>query len=515
MASPLDPESALANLQATGLTARCHNAFFKQKQLKALHNTLRNNVSAIKDAIQQDTHVSNEEAVTEVAFALDIVREHYTSVNVKKELEHEYLITNGKDAGDKREPLGVVFIEPQQNHTPFFSIIAPLSAAVAAGNCVALKVKYTRALSFLSILTIQLENNLRALPSLLRKSLTEALESDTFAIVSSQPRSESLSSAFQVLQESQTDQTTYSQLVSPASKVVAIVDRTADLALAAEQLVTARFAFGGSSPYAPDIILVNEYIKKDFLEHVLKHSIRFLAGSSGAANGSTNGKDRKKSSKVAESLKALRDSKSWQLNVITQGDNGAVVELSNPSVLPPRSSQPVFAISAITSLEHAISLVDEDSDSQDTLLAAYHFGTPSTGKYLSQFVNADVSFINHIPFRLLLGPGAPSHHSINVENRYTTEQFTRASSAYIVAPASQAPITKVLAGKDSRKAAADLLGKASQEIKEDKRADWIAIGYFEQGILIGLSLVGIPLVTGLGVSLFYGVRAGLRRWAFS
>ncbi|KAI4617380.1 hypothetical protein J4E80_005583 [Alternaria sp. BMP 0032] len=498
MSSPITPEVALANLQATALTARCHNALFRLKQLKSLHDALRNNSNAIADALKQDTHVSDEEAITEVALALDVVKEHYGSIDAAKELEAEYRITNGKDASDKREPWGVAYIEPQRSHTPFFSVIAPLSAGLATGSCIALK----------------LENNLRALPSLLRKLLTEALESDTFAVIASDPPSDSLSACLQVFQETQVSSPTYTQLVSPRNKIVAVVDRTADLASAAEQLVTARFAFGGTSPYAPDVVLVNEFIKKEFLEHVLRHSLPFLAGSSGVSNGSTNAREHKKSSRVAETFQALTDSKSWKLNTITQGDNGAVVELTNLSSLPSKSPQPVFCVSAITSLEHAISLVEDDLDPQQSLLAAYHFGTPSTGKYLSQFVNADASFTNNIPFRLLLGPAAPSFQPVDVEKRYTAQHFTRISPAYIAAPASQATMSKVLSGKDSKKAAAELLSKATQEIKEKKRAESIAIGYFEQGIFIGLGVYGIPILTCIGSALFFGVRAGLRRWAF-
>jgi len=143
MASPTTPDLALANLQATALTTRCHNAFFRQKQLKSLHDTLRNNTSSIKDAIKQDTscRVSDAEASIEVALAFDIVKEHYSFINVKKELEDEYRITNVKDASDRSEPCGVVYIEPQPNHTPFYSVIVALSAALAAGSCVALKVR--------------------------------------------------------------------------------------------------------------------------------------------------------------------------------------------------------------------------------------------------------------------------------------------------------------------------------------------------------------------------------------
>lgn len=133
-------DSAIAALQATALTARCHNSFFRQKQLKSLHDALRQDSNTIKDAIKSDTRVSDQEATTEVALALDLVKEHYSSINQAKELEQEYRIANGKNAEDQSEPWGVVYVEPQQSHTPFYSVIAALSAAIAAGNCVALKV---------------------------------------------------------------------------------------------------------------------------------------------------------------------------------------------------------------------------------------------------------------------------------------------------------------------------------------------------------------------------------------
>jgi aldehyde dehydrogenase (NAD+) len=330
------------------------------------------------------------------------------------------------------------------------------------------------------------------LPSLLRKLFSEAIEADTFVILSSAPSSDTLSACLQVLHETHVNIPTYSQLVSPTGKVVAVVDRTADLASAAEQLVAARFAFGGTSPYAPDLVLVNEFAKRDFLEHAQKPV-----------------------SRVLDAFRSLQDSKSWKTKVITQGDNGAVVELSNLCTLPPKVTQPLFCISAITSLEHAISLVDEDLEPSQTLSAAYHFGAPASGKYLSQFINADASFTNHVPYRLLLGPTAPSFQQIDIEKRYTTQHFTRASPAYISPSSAQAAMEKVVVGKDTRRTAADLLAKASQEIRENRRAESIAIGYFEQGIFLGLGVYGIPLLSCIGASLFFGIRAGLRRWVFA
>jgi aldehyde dehydrogenase (NAD+) len=299
--------------------------------------------------------------------------------------------------------------------------------------------------------------------------------------------------------------------------VVAIVDRTADLVSAAENLVTARFAFGGSSPYAPDLVFVNEYVKKEFLEHVLKFAIPYLASSAdvesnGAPTSPSSG--HQKGSRTSDALKTVQSNTSWRTSVVTQGSSGAIVDLSSLSALPAKSNTAIFAVSAITSLEHAISLIDEDVEASSELLAGYYFGTPAAGKYLAQFIQANLSAVNHVPYRLLLGPAAPAYHAIDVDARYTKDQFTRMSPALIKPASSHAALSRVLGGKDSRRVATEALSKTTQEIKEKKRADWIAIGYFEQGILIGLGLYGIPLLACIGTGLFFGVRAGLRRFSF-
>ena len=46
--------------------------------------------------------------------------------------------------------------------------------------------------------------------------------------------------------------------------VVAIVDRTADVAAAARTIAMSTILFGGKGPYAPSCILVNEFVEKKF-----------------------------------------------------------------------------------------------------------------------------------------------------------------------------------------------------------------------------------------------------------
>ncbi|KAF2003490.1 ALDH-like protein [Amniculicola lignicola CBS 123094] len=498
--------SDLARLQATASTAQCQNSFFRLENLKAVHDILRTNVTTLKEAIIKDTKVSDAEAVVEIAQTLSIIKQHYRSIKVTEGIEEEYKVANGKDAPSRRVPWGVVFIEPQWRHTPFLSVVSTVSAALVAGNCVALK----------------FENTTRALPSILRDLLPQALIPDVFAPISSTPSSEDLEFCLQVIQASNNiSSPNVRQLVSHDGVVVAFVDRTANLALAAESLVTARFAFGGTSPYAPDLVLVNEYVEKEFLDLVLSRAIRYLTRSSSKTNGTVNGSGRKleQKSPIEATITSLQSSPGWHTDIVTQGEHGAVVSLVSTTThptLPPKTSSPVFAVSTVTSIDHAIDLTLSSADREsDSILAAYHFASAAHAKYLIQFLPAEVSFANHIPNALLLGPAAPSFHTFSLSPRYTSSHFTRPVAAFVAVPSASEDrlLIDSLTGQSAGSVSLSSLKEATTEIQEKKRPEWIAHGFFEQGISIGLGLVGVPILTCLGAGIFWGVRAGWRHWS--
>lgn len=363
---------------------------------------------------------------------------------------------------------------------------------------------------------MKLENSLRALPSLLRTLLPQALNADVFAIVSSDPQQELLERCVQVLQSVPIDRPTQAYLTSSHSRAISIVDRTADLASAAEHLVTARFAFEGTSPYAPDIVLVNEFVRKEFLELVLRKSIRFLTASTTKTNSegkvAQTRRNESRRERLDQSLQDINANQNWKVNIITKGDSGAIVEFSSRSnkhvALPPKSRLPLFIVSAITSLDHAVDLISE-STSPAPLLAAYHFAAPSHAKYLAQFISSEVTFINHIPPRLLLGPAAPSFRKFDLENRYTKAHFTFPAPIFVSSPDNQKQAA-LLSHDNSRTAVDALMRNATREITEGNRPEWIARGFFEQGIFIGLGVYGVPLVACIGAGLFYAVRTGIR-----
>jgi hypothetical protein len=103
-------------------------------------------------------------------------------------------------------------------------------------------------------------------PALIRNVVESSLDRSTVAFVTSPATDDDLSPHHIRLRQD----TDTAELV-----VVAVVDRTADLAGAADALVAARFGFGGRSPYAPDVVLVNEFVKEPFLSALVQAAMAF------------------------------------------------------------------------------------------------------------------------------------------------------------------------------------------------------------------------------------------------
>lgn len=120
--------------------------------------------------------------------------------------------------------------------------------------------------------------------SVLRSILGTALDPNTFSVVKSSPDQAVLDEALLVDQTGDGPPNTLtSQLLSSNNaRCIAVVDRSADIEAAAKAITTARFSFGGSSPYAPDLVLVNEFVKKQFFEACSRHAASSFAGEIGA-----------------------------------------------------------------------------------------------------------------------------------------------------------------------------------------------------------------------------------------
>ncbi len=115
------------------------------------------------------------------------------------------------------------------------------------------------------------------LPSLtgkLRQLLVDSLDADIFAVSDSRPPSSFLRHCTLVLQEEgrhgNDNPHEVDTLTSKYSRIIAVVDRGADLAQAAAATVRACFSRGGNLPYAPELVLVNEFVFDKFISYMLE-----------------------------------------------------------------------------------------------------------------------------------------------------------------------------------------------------------------------------------------------------
>ena len=125
-------------------------------------------------------------------------------------------------------------------------------------------------------------------------------------------------------QPSENPVTTTRSISTPSYRTIAIIDRSAQVADAAREVTRARFAFGGRSAYAPDLVLVNEFILKDFCIAVTQHATSLFAGSIDGKQQNGNPRKNKQDAK-GQDVKTVKD----DLITLVAGSKGSIVLARN------------------------------------------------------------------------------------------------------------------------------------------------------------------------------------------
>jgi acyl-CoA reductase-like NAD-dependent aldehyde dehydrogenase len=136
---PKQSDMAENLLLAAVLDRKAENVRFRQKELHRLYNVLKQQKDAICQAILQSASSSKSEADFEFFSAMGSIQQSYESLDFNKLVEKEYLIARSENNTGRRVSLGLVTIRAQK-HSRFFSIVDPVAAAIASGNCVLLEV---------------------------------------------------------------------------------------------------------------------------------------------------------------------------------------------------------------------------------------------------------------------------------------------------------------------------------------------------------------------------------------
>jgi acyl-CoA reductase-like NAD-dependent aldehyde dehydrogenase len=104
-----------------------------------LQTELTKSKDEIKAAIRADVGHTSLEADVEYTLVLSELREHYETLNPKNELAATRQVELGNDNLNRSKTTSIVYIVPS-THTLLYSVLSPVCAAIAVGNCVIVEV---------------------------------------------------------------------------------------------------------------------------------------------------------------------------------------------------------------------------------------------------------------------------------------------------------------------------------------------------------------------------------------
>ncbi|CAK7221494.1 hypothetical protein SBRCBS47491_004544 [Sporothrix bragantina] len=453
-------DAALLRRVETGaIEGRARNMRGRQVQLRRLFDYLCEHRDAFVEADQQDGDVSRGEAQTIVAAVLAEIRRHYDALDLQKELAQDNRLRTGQPAPDRQHPIAIAYVLPPL-HDLLFGTVTALAAAIEAGSCC----------------VIEIPNTTRAMGAVVRDAVLGALDPEAYTVIRTHAPAAFLAQCYVVDPEQRLDASvaTVGRLVSHADEpTVAIVDRTADAAQAAKDIVCSRLVFAGRSPYAVDHVLVNEFVADEFAEAV-RAKVEAFYGSN-AAEG------------VVDS-------------VVVHADR-------TNALLKQKITSKKLVIVRVTSLDDAIDLANGPTPRA----ALYAFAANEEARYLSQHIVARATFVNYIPSKLLVGPMYPVGYPIQTEMRYTRAMFERPSPQFVSTVGDRRTIATTNSTVDPA-AASKLLLRAANPLKPMGLPPAGAWGFFDQGIILGASVYLLPIFVGSVVAVVQTIRLALNKY---
>jgi len=210
-------------------------------------------------------------------------------------------------------------------------------------------------------------------PALVLRLINDALDSDIFLVTRDQITQDTIGHRhLTVLQNGSTEPALATQIVSePSTRTIAVVERDADLKLAARELTKARFALRGHSLYAPDVVYVNEWVKKNFLAALAEEAIR-ISPQQGGDSGQTSRPT------VSRQLQD-RIAQDRHVSIVSSNGTGFIVDVEekyarillpfksleltcgwfrSPLLLGEKMQEPLLVVHAVRSIDAAIDLAN-------------------------------------------------------------------------------------------------------------------------------------------------------------
>lgn len=273
--------SSLRHFFAEGNT---RSADFRKDQLKKLRKGILDNEHAIYSALASDLKKTPEESwVTELGLVLSEIREAIKHLDewMAPERVSTNLLNLPSSSRILREPLGVVLIISPWNY-PFQLLINPLVGALAAGNCAVLKPsEYAPATA-----------------AIMKKIIQENFPPDyiLFAEGDGATIIPAMMDNFRFDHIFYTGSTSIGRIIykAAAEKLVpvtlelggkspCVVERDANIRVAARRIAVTKFSNAGQMCVAPDYVLVHASVKDELVKE-LKTAVAKFYGQDAAAS---------------------------------------------------------------------------------------------------------------------------------------------------------------------------------------------------------------------------------------
>ncbi len=237
---------------------------FRIMQLKLLAKVIRDNEDALLTAIQKDINRPTFESfITELGLVykeIDHVCKHLKQWTKPVSVKSDKLLFGSKSYY-LHEPKGVVLVMAPWSF-PVQLTLMPLVAAIAAGNCVVLKPSEQTA-EVSSCIEKMIHNNfkeeyIRVIRGdrQINMDLLQIRFDHIFFSGSSLVGKKVMKAAAEHLTPI---------TLELGGKNPCVVDRTADLDIAAKRIVWGKFMSAGQTCTAPDYLLIDSYIKNEFI----------------------------------------------------------------------------------------------------------------------------------------------------------------------------------------------------------------------------------------------------------
>jgi aldehyde dehydrogenase (NAD+) len=271
-----DIPDVVKRLRATFASGRTRTADWRREQLGRLEAMLREREAELIGAIHDDLDRAPAEAyTTEIGFVLaelDHAR-HNLSRWMRPQRVWTPMVLQPARASVHREPVGVVLIIGPWNY-PVHLVLAPLVAAIAAGNCAVLKPSEIAPHA----------------SQVMAELVPEYLDADAVAVVEGGvPETTALlgerfdhvfytgnGRVGRIVMEAAAKHLTPVTL-ELGGKSPAIVDRHADLAVAARRIAWGKYVNAGQTCIAPDYVLVDAELESALLDR-LRDTVRDFYG---------------------------------------------------------------------------------------------------------------------------------------------------------------------------------------------------------------------------------------------